>query len=100
MISVRRAKSPLAVESSIVIQLELLDHERHLQIPSRTRYGQVFILDRMATLVGTQLLPRSAPKLRRAAALLEPRTDRPSGRSATDAPRADLPAPRIRSSPG
>jgi RpiR family carbohydrate utilization transcriptional regulator len=64
VVSVTRPGSPLAGESSILLPLQIVDHEKHLQIPSRTRYGQLFILDCLATLVGSALLDRSAAKLR------------------------------------
>lgn len=70
VISVTRRETPLAEESSIVVPLEIVDHEKHLQIPSRTRYGQLFILDCIAAMVGTRRLASSAPKLRRARAAL------------------------------
>lgn len=65
VVGVTRPSAPLAAECSIVVPLEILDHEKHLQIPSRTRYGQLFILDCLATIVGTRRLPSSAEKLRR-----------------------------------
>jgi RpiR family transcriptional regulator, carbohydrate utilization regulator len=66
VISVTRPGSPLADESTILVPLEILDHEKHLQIPSRTRYGQIFVLDCIATILGTRRLAMLAPKLRRA----------------------------------
>jgi RpiR family transcriptional regulator, carbohydrate utilization regulator len=70
VIAVTRPKTPLAKESSILVPLEILDHEKHLQIPSRTRYGQFFMLDCIATLVGTRRLHASAEKLRRVRAAI------------------------------
>jgi RpiR family carbohydrate utilization transcriptional regulator len=64
VVAVTRPKTPLAAEASILVPLDILDHEKHLQIPSRTRYGQLFMLDCLATIVGTRRLPASAEKLR------------------------------------
>ena len=65
VIAVTRPKTPLANASTILVPLEILDHAKQLQIPSRTRYGQMFILDCIATMVGNCRLGVSAPKLRR-----------------------------------
>jgi RpiR family carbohydrate utilization transcriptional regulator len=65
VIGVTRPGTPLARECSLLVPLEILDHEKHLQIPSRTRYGQIFMLDCLATIVGTRRLNTSAEKLRR-----------------------------------
>ena len=70
VISVTRPKSALAKASSIVLALDVPDHERHFQIPHRSRYGQLFVLDCLVTLVATQRLEASAPKLRRLRAML------------------------------
>ncbi len=70
VIAVTRPNTPLANESSILVPLEILDHERHLQIPSCTRYGQLFLLDCIVTIVGTRRLPASAEKLRRVRATI------------------------------
>lgn len=70
VIAVTRPRTPLAEECSILLPLQITDHEKHLQIPSRTRYGQLLVLDCLATSVGSQLLERSAPKLRRARSAL------------------------------
>lgn len=65
VIAVTRPDTPLARECSILVPLAIRDHEKHLQIPSRTRYGQLFMLDCLATIVGTRRLAQSAEKLRR-----------------------------------
>jgi RpiR family transcriptional regulator, carbohydrate utilization regulator len=65
VIAVTRPRSPLANASTILVPLEILDHEKQLQIPSRTRYGQMFILDCIATMIGNVRLDGSAAKLRR-----------------------------------
>lgn len=70
VIAVTRPGTPLAAECSLLLPLQIVDHEKYLQIPSRTRYGQLLILDCLATLVGSQLLESSAHKLRRARSAL------------------------------
>jgi len=70
VIAVTRPKSPLARASTIVLPLDIPDHQRHFQIPHRSRYGQLFILDCLATLVATERLSTSAEKLRGLRALL------------------------------
>jgi RpiR family transcriptional regulator, carbohydrate utilization regulator len=64
VISITRPQSSLAAASSIVLPLDIPDHEKHFQIPHRSRYGQLYILDCLATLVATERLERSAGKLR------------------------------------
>jgi RpiR family carbohydrate utilization transcriptional regulator len=63
VISVTRMQSPVADASTILIPLDVPDHEHHFQIPNRSRYGQLYIVDCLATLVGTRRLKQSAPKL-------------------------------------
>lgn len=70
VISVTRPGSALAAASSILLPLDIPDHETHFQIPHRTRYGQMFILDCLATLVATDRLGKSAAKLHRLRGLL------------------------------
>jgi RpiR family carbohydrate utilization transcriptional regulator len=70
VVSVTRPESPVATCSSILIPLNVPDHERHFQIPNRSRYGQLYVVDCLATLVGTRRLQKSAPKLGRMRRLL------------------------------
>ncbi|MFC7397185.1 MurR/RpiR family transcriptional regulator [Chelatococcus sp. GCM10030263] len=70
VIAVTRPTSRLARASTIVLPLDIPDHQRHFQIPHRSRYGQLFILDCLATLVATERLNSSADKLRGLRALL------------------------------
>jgi RpiR family carbohydrate utilization transcriptional regulator len=65
VISVTRPATPVALASTIIIPLDIPDHEQHFQIPNRTRYGQLYVVDCLATLVGTDRLKHSAPKLSR-----------------------------------
>lgn len=70
VIAVTRPKSSLAEASTIMLPLDIPDHEKHYGIPHRSRYGQLFILDCLATLVATARLERSAGKLRNLRTLL------------------------------
>lgn len=70
VISVTRPHSPLAAMSTVVISLDVPDHEKHFEIPHRTRYAQLYVLDCIAALVGGRRLERSAPKLRLVRGLL------------------------------
>ncbi|WP_046867153.1 MurR/RpiR family transcriptional regulator, partial [Microvirga massiliensis] len=70
VIAVTRPQSELAATASILLPLDIPDHERHFQIPHRSRYGQLFVLDCLATLVATRRLATSAPKLRKLRAML------------------------------
>jgi RpiR family carbohydrate utilization transcriptional regulator len=70
IISVTRPYSPLAAASTIVVPLDVPDHEKYFEIPHRTRYAQLYILDCIAALVGGRRVERSAPKLRRIRGLL------------------------------
>jgi RpiR family carbohydrate utilization transcriptional regulator len=65
VISVTRKGSPLAAASSILLPLDIPDNDRRFEIPNRTRYGQLYVMDCLATLVAARRQRRSAPKLRR-----------------------------------
>ena len=52
MIAVTRRDSPLAKASSILIGLDIPDDDRRFEIPNRSRYGQLYMLDCLATLSG------------------------------------------------
>jgi len=65
VIAVTREGSALADVSAIVLPLDIPDNDQHFEIPNRSRYGQLYILDCVATLVASRRLARSAPKLRR-----------------------------------
>jgi RpiR family carbohydrate utilization transcriptional regulator len=66
IIAVTRKESPLAQESRIVIGLDIPDNDRRLEIPNRTRYGQLYALDCLVTTVGTRRLAAAAPRLNEA----------------------------------
>ena len=70
VIAVTRPGSKLAAISSILLPLEIPDNDRHFEIPNRSRYGQLYIMDCLATLVASRRVRRSAPKLRRSRAAL------------------------------
>jgi RpiR family carbohydrate utilization transcriptional regulator len=65
VIAVTRPGSPLAALSSILLPLEIPDNDRNFEIPNRSRYGQLYILDSLATLVASRRVRLSAVKLRR-----------------------------------
>ena len=70
VISVTRPASPLAQASGILLPLEIPDNDRRFEIPNRSRYGQLYIMDCLATLVAARRQHLSAPKLRRLRASL------------------------------
>ena len=70
VISVTRPGSPLAEASGILLPLDIPDNDRRFEIPSRSRYGQLYIMDCLATLVAARRQHLSAPKLRRLRASL------------------------------
>jgi RpiR family transcriptional regulator, carbohydrate utilization regulator len=63
VIAVTRLESPLAQESRILVGLEIPDNDRRLEIPNRSRYGQLYVLDCLATMIGMRRLTNAAPKL-------------------------------------
>jgi len=65
VISVTRPGSPLAEVSDILLPLVIPDNDRRFEIPNRSRYGQLYIMDCLATLVAARRQHVSAPKLRR-----------------------------------
>ena len=69
-ISVTRPMSPLASISDIVLPLDIPDPEEHVQIPHRSRYGQMYVLDCLATLIASARIGGSAEKLRNLRAML------------------------------
>ena len=66
VIAVTRPESPLAAVSTVLIGLDIPDHDRRPEIPNRSRYGQLYMLDCIATLVGARRLEAAAPGLHRA----------------------------------
>lgn len=70
VISVTRPGSPLAEASGILLPLDIPDNDRRFEIPNRSRYGQLYIMDCLAALVATRRQHLSAPKLRRLRASL------------------------------
>jgi RpiR family carbohydrate utilization transcriptional regulator len=70
VISVTRPASPLAQASGILLPLDIPDNDRRFEIPNRSRYGQLYIMDCLATLVAARRQHLSAPKLRRLRASL------------------------------
>lgn len=70
VISVTRPGSPLAAASTIVLPLDIPDNDRRFEIPNRSRYGQLYLMDCLATLLAARRQHASAPKLRRVRASL------------------------------
>lgn len=66
VIAITRPQSPLAAAASIVIGLTIPDHDRRFEIPNRSRYGQLYVLDCIATLLAGRRLDQAGPKLQRA----------------------------------
>lgn len=66
VVAVTRPGSPLAEASTVVIGLDIPDQDRRPEIPNRSRYGQLYVLDCLATLVASARLTTSGPKLQRA----------------------------------
>jgi len=71
VISVTRPASPLAKASSIVVGLDVPDDDRRFEIPNRSRYGQFYMLDCLATLLAVHRSAAAAPKLNRAKEALQ-----------------------------
>lgn len=66
VITVTRPCSPLAEAGSVLIGLDIPDQDRRPEIPNRSRYGQLYMLDCIATLVGARRLGKAGPGLERA----------------------------------
>lgn len=71
VIAVTRAGSPLAKASSILIGLAIPDDDRRFEIPNRSRYGQLYMLDCLATLLASRRAPGTSAKLQRARDILQ-----------------------------
>ena len=72
VIAVTRPESPLANLATTLIGLAIPDHDQRFEIPNRSRYGQLYIVDCLATLIAGRRFSTSAPKLEAARqALLE-----------------------------
>lgn len=70
VISVTRPDSPLAAVSAILLPLDIPDNDQRFEIPNRSRYGQLYVMDCLATLIASRRQQRCAPKLRRLRATL------------------------------
>jgi RpiR family carbohydrate utilization transcriptional regulator len=66
VIAVTRPDSPLAAVSTVLIGLDIPDDDRRPEIPNRSRYGQLYVLDCIATLIGARRLDTAAAGLHRA----------------------------------
>jgi RpiR family transcriptional regulator, carbohydrate utilization regulator len=70
VIAVTRPGSKLAALSSILLPLQIPDNDRNFEIPNRSRYGQLYVMDCLATLVASRRVRRSAARLRRSRSAL------------------------------
>lgn len=66
VIAVTDPASPLAAKATALVPLIALDEEKYFYMPNRGRYGQLFVLDSLATLVGAWRRDTVAKKLWRA----------------------------------
>jgi len=66
VVSVTAPGTPLADRSTLVVPLVAFDEEKFFYMPNRGRYGQLFVLDCLATLIGARRMKSVAKKLWRA----------------------------------
>ncbi|TKT76102.1 MurR/RpiR family transcriptional regulator [Aquamicrobium sp. LC103] len=66
VVAVTDPTSPLAAKANVVVPLVAFDEEKFFYMPNRGRYGQLFVLDCLATLVGAWRRNAVAKKLWRA----------------------------------
>ncbi|MNL05879.1 putative HTH-type transcriptional regulator YbbH [compost metagenome] len=65
VVCLTRSNSPLAATADVLLKLDVPDQENDFQLPNRSRYGQLLIVDCLATLVGTRRMKASLPNLKR-----------------------------------
>jgi RpiR family carbohydrate utilization transcriptional regulator len=65
VICITRTGSPLAGASDVLIALDIPNQENDFQLPNRSRYGQLFLIDCLATLVGARRMDGALPQLKR-----------------------------------
>ena len=70
VIAVTHPPSPLAELASVLVPLQAFDEEKFFYMPNRGRYGQLFLLDCIATLLGARRMKGISKKLWRARATL------------------------------
>lgn len=70
VVAVTDPPSPLAALASVLVPLQAFDEEKFFYMPNRGRYGQLFLLDCMATLLGARRMKIVSKKLWRARATL------------------------------
>jgi len=70
VIAVTAPQTPLADQADILIPLVAFDEEKLFYMPNRGRYGQLFILDCLATLLGARRMKTVASKLWNARTML------------------------------
>jgi RpiR family carbohydrate utilization transcriptional regulator len=72
VVAITRPDSPLAKIATTLIGLTIPDHDQRFEIPNRSRYAQLYIVDCLATLIAGRRFSTSAQKLEAARqALLE-----------------------------
>ena len=70
VITITRPDSPLAAAGNLLIGLTIPDQDRRFEIPNRSRYGQLYMLDCLATLLAGRRTSASGPKLQGARQVL------------------------------
>lgn len=70
IIAVTAGGTPLAMEADVLIPLVAFDEEKFFYMPNRGRYGQLFILDCLATLLGGRRMKHISSKLWNARTML------------------------------
>jgi RpiR family carbohydrate utilization transcriptional regulator len=70
VVAITDPSSPLAAKATVVVPLIAFDEEKFFYMPNRGRYGQLFVLDCLATLVGAWRRDAVGKKLWRARANL------------------------------
>jgi RpiR family carbohydrate utilization transcriptional regulator len=66
VIAITSPDSPLAKHGTVVVPLHAFDEEKFFYMPNRGRYGQLFVLDCLATLLGARRMSTVSKKLWRA----------------------------------
>lgn len=65
VICMTRADSPLAAHADVLLVLNVPHQEADFQLPNRSRYAQLFMVDLLATLVGVKRQDQALPRLKR-----------------------------------
>ncbi len=65
VICLTRRRSPLAELADVLLELDIPDQEADFQLPNRSRYAQLYMIDVLATLVGVKRVDQALPQLKR-----------------------------------